>query len=188
MKRDEKPKQPLPETDGWDQDAKAHWKVRLLQRIFAYGSIFIATGLIGGGWWYVWKERDKVEHDGLLGLDNKPSNFDLFLVPWIHPELEWLVIFDGSNITSFTPLEKLTNLKRFWLLNCQNVTDLSQLGNLSCREELFLKNCPNVTDLTPLEKFTSLNKLVIENCPGVTMAQIEQLQKKLPDCAIYLFP
>jgi hypothetical protein len=37
-----------------------------------------------------------------------------------------------------------------------------------------------------LEKLTQLTKLYLYSNPDLTKAQIDQLQKALPDCAIYL--
>ena len=57
------------------------------------------------------------------------------------------------------------------------------LENLTQLEMLLLGN-NKLTDVKGLEKLTQLNQLNLENNPDLTKAQIDQLQKALPNCDI----
>ena len=71
---------------------------------------------------------------------------------------------NGNRLTNVKGLEKLTKL-----------TDLSIDGN-------------QLTSVKGLEKLTKLKLLSLHGNPDLTKAQIDQLQKALPDCTIYSNP
>ena len=79
-------------------------------------------------------------------------------------------------------LEKLTQLEVL-LLTDNQLTDVKGLEKLTQLEELWIaKN--QLTDVKGLEKLTQLEELWILNNPDLTKAQIDELEKALPLCAI----
>ncbi len=77
-------------------------------------------------------------------------------------------------------LEKVKEL----YLGDNQLTDVKGLEKLTQLEDLFLHN-NQLTDVKDLEKLT---KLQLRGNPDLTKAQIDQLQKALPKCAIFSNP
>ena len=109
-----------------------------------------------------------------------------------------------NKLTDVKGLEKLTQLTKLYLNN-NKLTDVKGLENLSQLESLYLNDnqLTNVrglekltqlkslnlmgnqlTDVKGLEKLTQLETLFLLGNPDLTKAQIEQLQKALPNCDI----
>jgi len=87
-----------------------------------------------------------------------------------------------KQLTDVSGLEKLTQLKELtiWgnqLTNVKGLEELYQLTNLN-----IMMN--KLTDVSGLEKLTQLTSLSLLNNPDLTKAQIDQLQKALPNCKI----
>ena len=83
-------------------------------------------------------------------------------------------------------LEKLTQLTVLHLHNNQ-LTDVKGLGKLTQLKELSLIG-NQLTDVKGLEKLTQLKELILLKNPDLTKAQIDELQKALPNCKIYSNP
>ncbi|MDC0219109.1 protein phosphatase 1 regulatory subunit 42 [Verrucomicrobia bacterium] len=94
----------------------------------------------------------------------------------------WLT---GNQLTSVDGLEKLTQLKMLWLSGNQ-LTDVKGLEKLTQLTELSLQD-NQLTDVKHLEKLTQLKELWLSD-NQLTKAQIDQLQKALPNCKIYSNP
>ncbi|PHS04967.1 MAG: hypothetical protein COA78_15835 [Blastopirellula sp.] len=109
----------------------------------------------------------------------------------------------GATVTDITPFAKLVNLQ-YLSFRSSKIKDLSPLENLTSLETLSL-DCSEITDLTPLAKLVNLRfsrldtpkandlsplfKLSnLENLTLVGMelqkAEIDKLQKALPNCVI----
>ena len=80
-------------------------------------------------------------------------------------------------------LENVTVLN----LDFNKLTSVKGLENFTQLQELSLYD-NNLTDLSGLEKLTKLNRLSLSFNPDLTKAQIDQLQKALPNCKIYSNP
>ena len=80
-------------------------------------------------------------------------------------------------------MEKVTYLS----LSDNQLTDVKGLEKLDQLEGLFLHN-NQLTDVKGLEKLKQLTILFLNDNPALTKAQIDQLQKALPNCKIYSTP
>jgi hypothetical protein len=80
-------------------------------------------------------------------------------------------------------LEKVTVLK----LGYNKLTDVKGLEKLTQLKELILSG-NQLTSVKGLEKLTKLRLLSLSNNPDLTKAQIDQLQKALPNCFIHSNP
>lgn len=87
-----------------------------------------------------------------------------------------------NNIHDLSLLTQLTNLKNLYLWG-NNVSDLSPLSVLINLTSIDLSE-NEISDLTPLEALTNLNFLVLSGNDNLTQAQVNNLQRKLPDCEI----
>jgi protein phosphatase 1 regulatory subunit 7 len=92
----------------------------------------------------------------------------------------------GRPLTSVRGLEKLTQLK-YLTLNLNQLTSLKGLENLTQLTYLYLHG-NQLTSLKGLENLTQLKYLYLQNNPDLTKAQIDELQKALPNCTIYSNP
>tara|TARA_B100001971_G_C18190788_1_gene538466 strand:- start:121 stop:1290 length:1170 start_codon:yes stop_codon:yes gene_type:complete len=90
----------------------------------------------------------------------------------------------GSNLlTDVKSLENLTQLE--WLsLYGNQLTDLKGLENLTQLESLVLEG-NQLTSVEGLENLVQLRRLYLKDNPALTKAQIDELQKALPNCKIY---
>ena len=98
--------------------------------------------------------------------------------------LTQLKVLDLKNnqLTSVEGLEKLTQLKILDLRN-NKLTNVKGLERLTQLSELWLiKN--KLTDVKGLENLKELRKLNLRYNPDLTKAQIDELQKALPECKI----
>ena len=96
-------------------------------------------------------------------------------------QLEWLYL--GNNqLTSVKGLEKLTNLEKLNVFN-NNLIDANGLEKLTQLQQVNL-GINQLTDVTGLENLTQLEWLYLQANPALTKAQIDQLQKALPNCRI----
>ena len=80
-------------------------------------------------------------------------------------------------------LEKMSGL----VLSSDQLTDVKGLENLTQLTQLYLDG-NQLTNVKGLEKLTQLETLNLTNNPDLTKAQIDQLQKALPKCAIISNP
>ena len=80
-------------------------------------------------------------------------------------------------------LENLTQLERLDLSGNQ-LTSVKGLEKLNQLKELSL-DWNQLTEVKGLEKLTQLKALNLKDNPALTKAQIDQLQKALPNCKIY---
>ena len=87
-----------------------------------------------------------------------------------------------NQLTDVKGLEKLTNLKGLWL-NHNRLTNVRGLEKLTQLKSLNLMD-NRLTDVRGLEKLTQLKSLNLMGNRYLTKAQIEQLQKALPNCDI----
>jgi hypothetical protein len=93
--------------------------------------------------------------------------------------------FSGMNLTELPKgLEKLRQLY-FLYLSGNQLTDVKDLEGFTQLRELRLSH-NQLTDVKGLEKLTKLRWLYLVDNPDLTKAQIDELQKALPDCTIYL--
>ena len=90
---------------------------------------------------------------------------------------------DRNQMTDVKGLEKLTKLKGLGLANNQ-LTSVQGLENLTQLDQLQLDN-NQLTNVTGLKNLTQLVMLWLKNNPALTKAQIDELQKALPNCKIY---
>ena len=85
------------------------------------------------------------------------------------------------------PAGKLTaaDLEKVTVLVLQNnqLTDVTALKALTQLTTLYLGG-NQITNVTALKELTKLSKLYLYNNPALTKAQIDQLQKALPNCEI----
>ena len=94
--------------------------------------------------------------------------------------------FNANQLTNVKVLENLTQLEELDLRDNQ-LTDVKGLENLTQLKDLDLsKN--QLTSVKGLEKFTQLKYLWLTGNPDLTKAQIAELQKALPNCAIQSNP
>lgn len=63
------------------------------------------------------------------------------------------------------------------------ITDLAPLAGLTKLEVLTLSN-NQITDLTPLAGLKQLQSLRLRGNPDLTQAEVDKLQKALPNCEI----
>ena len=87
-----------------------------------------------------------------------------------------------NQLTDVKGLEKLTQLRNLWLYINQ-LTDVKGLEKLTQLKCLYL-NKNKLTDVKGLEKLDQLKVLFLDGNPALTKAQIDQLQKALPNCKI----
>ena len=95
--------------------------------------------------------------------------------------LPLLSLWDNQ-LTDVKGLEKLTLLRHLYL-NSNQLTDVKGLGKLWQLTDLQLQG-NQLTSVKGLEKLIQLKSLGIWNNPDLTKAQIDQLQKALPNCKI----
>ena len=87
-----------------------------------------------------------------------------------------------SSVKDIKPLAKLENLTVLWIFRT-DIRDLRLLARLKNLEVLGIEETA-VEELTPLEGLSNLRRLYLEKTK-VTKAQVDGLQKKLPNCVIY---
>jgi Leucine-rich repeat (LRR) protein len=92
----------------------------------------------------------------------------------------------SNGLASVKGLEKLTQLKNLTLADNQ-LTDVKGLEKLTQLKELNLHS-NGLASVKGLEKLTQLKELHLSDNPDLTKAQIDQLQKALPECEIYSNP
>ena len=92
----------------------------------------------------------------------------------------------GNQLTDVKGLEKLTQLESL-LLQFNQLTDVKGLEKLNKLIILSLGG-NQLTDVKGLEKLTQLKELILLKNPDLTKAQIDELQKALPNCKIYSNP
>ncbi len=92
------------------------------------------------------------------------------------------LVLDGNKIESLPSLQELKNLKRL-SLDGNQITDIKPLAALSNLNHLDLQS-NEINDLTPLAALKNLKDLWLGSNPDVTKAEVEKLQKILPNCEI----
>jgi hypothetical protein len=92
------------------------------------------------------------------------------------------VAIGGNQITDLTPLAGWTEMHTLGLDRNQ-ITDLKPLAGLKELKTLGL-GVNQITDLTPLAGLTKLESLRLQYNPDLTKAEIDKLQKALPNCKI----
>jgi len=93
-----------------------------------------------------------------------------------------VLVLQNNQLTDVTALKGLTQLTRLYLENNQ-LTDITALKELTQLTTLYLGG-NQITNVTALKELTKLSKLYLYNNPALTKAQIDQLQKALPNCEI----
>ena len=103
-------------------------------------------------------------------------------------QLEKLFLYDNQ-ISDVSALKDLTQLKKLWL-GCDwrseavnQIRDISPLKELKQLTELDLSR-NQITDVSALVKLTHLEKLSLLYNPNLIKAEIDNLQKALPNCKI----
>ena len=95
--------------------------------------------------------------------------------------LTWLKLMENE-ISDISPLAGLTNL--IWLdLGNNEISDINPLAELTNLVGLGL-DYNQISDISPLAGLTNLEYLYLWNNP-LTQAQIDNLQRALPDCEIF---
>ena len=89
---------------------------------------------------------------------------------------------DNNQLTDVKGLEKLTKLTYLGLGGNQ-LTDVKGLEKLTQLEEMTLGR-NKLTSVKGLENLTQLKYLYLRGNPALTQAQIDELQKALPNCEI----
>ena len=97
-----------------------------------------------------------------------------------------LVLEDQRLLEVPKEVEKLTSLKELSLMK-NRFYDVTSLEKFTQLEKLNLTG-NQLTDVKGLEKLTDLRELFLRDNPSLTEAQIDQLQKALPECLIYSDP
>ena len=97
-------------------------------------------------------------------------------------QLKILTLY-GNQLTDVKGLEKLTQLTAL-VLHANQLTDVKGLEKLTQLEGLRLSN-NKLTDVKGLEKLNQLTELGLGGNPDLTKAQIDELQKALPNCQIF---
>ena len=94
--------------------------------------------------------------------------------------------FRNNKLTDVTGLENLTQLTHLdlWDNQLTNVKGLEKLTQLS----VLNLGLNRLTDVKGLEKLTKLKRLYLKDNPDLPKAQIDQLQKGLPNCKIFSNP
>ena len=96
-------------------------------------------------------------------------------------QLEHLVL-QSNSLTSVKGLEELTQLV-YLNLNNNQLTDVKGLAKLTQLKILQLHG-NQLTDVKGLETLDQLKELALTENPSLTKAQIDELQKALPNCKI----
>lgn len=100
-------------------------------------------------------------------------------------ELEELDI-EGTSVSDLAPLAKLRRLRILKIAHT-SVSDLSPLSGLKNLQELWLSDSQDsglsITDLSPLHELYHLENLYMHKL-NVTEEQVQELQRKLPNCLI----
>ena len=91
-----------------------------------------------------------------------------------------------NQLTSVKVLEKLTRLEAL-TLHENRLTSVKGLEKLTKLKKLHL-SYNQLTDVKGLERLTQLTRLSLTNNPDLTKAQIDELQKALPNCKIISNP
>ena len=151
-------------------------------------------GQVGYGSWYTGFRP----LDGILQRinDSQLINGAFSTIPFVHlgnssiSDLSPLADFtnihslnlDNNQIRDLSPLAGLTNSKILHLENNQ-ISDLVPLSGLKRLDLLYLRY-NQISDLTPLSGLLSLKSLDLSDNPDLKIAEIEKLQKALPNCKI----
>ena len=93
------------------------------------------------------------------------------------------LLFPLNHISDLAPLSGLKNLN-FLELNRNRISDLTPLAGLTNLKSLDLA-ANQITDLTSLAGLKQLTTLSLLENPKLTRAQIDELQKALPNCVIH---
>ena len=99
-----------------------------------------------------------------------------------HKQLRVLYLHENQLTEAPKGLEKLTQLTGL-ALHYNKLTDVTGLEKLTKLTHLHLEN-NQLTNVKGLEKLTQLTDLALEDNPDLTKAQIDELQKALPNCTI----
>ena len=95
--------------------------------------------------------------------------------------MEELTIHDNA-ISDLSALAGMKNLRRFSAYN-NRISDLSPLAGLTNLRHIGLSG-NQITDLSPLAGLKQLTFLSLDKNPKLTRAEIDKLQKALPNCKI----
>jgi internalin A len=90
--------------------------------------------------------------------------------------------FNGSPVSNLEPIQELKNLQQLSLQRTQ-VTDLECLRGLTDLRRLDLNNTP-VSNLELIKGLKKMEFLNLVECKNITTAQVEDLQKVLPNLEI----
>jgi hypothetical protein len=95
--------------------------------------------------------------------------------------MEELTLHDNA-ISDLSSLSSMKNLRRLSLYR-NRISDLSPLAGLTNLRHIEL-DINQITDLSPLAGLKQLTYLGLDNNPKLTRAEIDKLQKALPNCEI----
>ena len=95
--------------------------------------------------------------------------------------MDWLEIH-VCTISDLTALAGMKNLKKLYAWD-NRISDLSPLAGLTNLRHIGLSG-NQITDLSPLAGLKQLSELRLKDIPKLTRAEIDKLQKALPNCKI----
>lgn len=89
--------------------------------------------------------------------------------------LEYLNVLNSRTLISTQGIEKLTSLRRLYLLNCSALYELTHLKNNAVLESLRLENCKKLDSIDGIFECTYLKELNLFNLGG--LASLEMLKQ-----------
>jgi len=99
--------------------------------------------------------------------------------------LRTLNLSNCPEISNLRPLEDLPELTRLTLNGSENIRDLAPLEELSgTLSRIDLRGCTGISDIYPLSRIRELSRVDLRGCSNVAEADIEWLERQLPDCRI----
>ncbi len=123
-----------------------------------------------------------------------------------------LSLIHCNSVKNYQPLANLTNLRRLAIYDCKELKNLQPLAGMQQLRTLSLTNCKTLDDISTLTKLKSLRELALDPLPESKQvqdtlknlhkletlvlteddlknrkAEVDEIQKALPDCKIIGF-
>lgn len=89
----------------------------------------------------------------------------------------------NNKISALDPISNMTALR---VLNIarNSLKDLTPIAQLENLEVLDISDNCGIRSIAPLFRLSKLKRLTISNCKSISMAELNELQRRLPDCKI----